>query len=80
MLPGVWNFCRGFARQVPHQYTRSEEITVLLVSLAIGLGTEWAAGIFRMLTFFTLHITLATEKREPEQVFRSMTRKSHARC
>jgi uncharacterized membrane protein YhiD involved in acid resistance len=51
-----------------------KEITVLLVSLAIGLGTgvgRWDLAV--VLTLFTLILLWILEKREPEQVFRSMT-------
>lgn len=50
-----------------------KEITVLLVSLAIGLGTgvgRWDLAV--VLTLFTLILLWVLEKREPEQVFRSM--------
>jgi uncharacterized membrane protein YhiD involved in acid resistance len=53
-----------------------KEITVLLVSLAIGLGTgvgRWDLSI--VLTLFTLILLWVLEKREPEQVFRSMNLK-----
>ena len=57
-----------------------KEITVLLVSLAIGLGTgvgRWDLAI--VLTLFTLILLWLLEKREPEQVFRSMNLKISTR-
>jgi uncharacterized membrane protein YhiD involved in acid resistance len=57
-----------------------KEITVLLVSLAIGLGTgvgRWDLAI--VLTLFTLILLWILEKREPEQVFRSMNLKISTR-
>jgi uncharacterized membrane protein YhiD involved in acid resistance len=57
-----------------------KEITVLLVSLAIGLGTgvgRWDLSV--VLTFFTLILLWLLEKREPEQVFRSMDLKVSTR-
>ncbi len=57
-----------------------KEITVLLVSLAIGLGTgvgRWDLAV--VLTFFTLILLWVLEKREPEQVFRSMNLKVSTR-
>jgi uncharacterized membrane protein YhiD involved in acid resistance len=53
-----------------------KEITVLLVSLAIGLGTgvgRWDLSV--VLTLFSLILLWVLEKREPEQVFRSMNLK-----
>lgn len=57
-----------------------KEITVLLVSLAIGLGTgvgRWDLAV--VLTLFTLLLLWMLEKREPEQVFRSMNLKISTR-
>lgn len=57
-----------------------KEITVLLVSLAIGLGTgvgRWDLAV--VLTLFTLVLLWVLEKREPEQVFRSMNLKVSTR-
>lgn len=57
-----------------------KEITVLLVSLAIGLGTgvgRWDLAV--VLTIFTLILLWVLEKREPEQVFRSMNLKVSTR-
>lgn len=57
-----------------------KEITVLLVSLAIGLGTgvgRWDLAV--VLTLFTLILLWLLEKREPEQVFRSMNLKISTR-
>ena len=57
-----------------------KEITVLLISLAIGLGTgvgRWDLAI--ILTLFTLMLLWVLEKREPEQVFRSMNLKISTR-
>lgn len=57
-----------------------KEITVLLVSLAIGLGTgvgRWDLAV--VLTLFTLILLWVLEKREPEQVFRSMDLKISTR-
>jgi len=57
-----------------------KEITVLLVSLAIGLGTgvgRWDLAV--VLTLFTLLLLWILEKREPEQVFRSMNLKISTR-
>jgi uncharacterized membrane protein YhiD involved in acid resistance len=57
-----------------------KEITVLLVSLAIGLATgvgRWDLAV--VLTLFTLVLLLVLEKREPEQVFRSMELKISTR-
>ena len=57
-----------------------KEITVLLISLAIGLGTgvgRWDLAV--VLTLFTLILLWVLEKREPEQVFRSMTLKVSTR-
>ncbi len=57
-----------------------KEITVLLVSLAIGLGTgvgRWDLAV--VLTVFTLILLWVLEKREPEQVFRSMNLKVSTR-
>jgi uncharacterized membrane protein YhiD involved in acid resistance len=57
-----------------------KEITVLLVSLAIGLGTgvgRWDLAV--ILTLFTLILLWVLEKREPEQVFRSMNLKISTR-
>lgn len=57
-----------------------KEITVLLVSLAIGLGTgvgRWDLSV--VLTLFTLLLLWLLEKREPEQVFRSMDLKISTR-
>jgi uncharacterized membrane protein YhiD involved in acid resistance len=57
-----------------------KEITVLLVSLAIGLGTgvgRWDLAV--VLTLFTLILLWVLEKREPEQVFRTMILKVSTR-
>lgn len=57
-----------------------KEITVLLISLAIGLGTgvgRWDLAV--VLTLFTLVLLWVLEKREPEQVFRTMTLKVSTR-
>lgn len=57
-----------------------KEITVLLVSLAIGLGTgvgRWDLSV--VLTLFTLLLLWVLEQREPEQVFRSMDLKISTR-
>ncbi len=57
-----------------------KEITVLLVSLAIGLATgvgRWDLAV--VLTLFTLILLWVLEKREPEQVFRSMNLKVSTR-
>jgi uncharacterized membrane protein YhiD involved in acid resistance len=57
-----------------------KEITVLLISLAIGLGTgvgRWDLAV--VLTLFTLVLLWLLEKREPEQVFRSMNLKVSTR-
>ena len=57
-----------------------KEITVLLISLAIGLGTgvgRWDLAV--VLTLFTLILLWVLEKREPEQVFRSMNLKVSTR-
>jgi len=57
-----------------------KEITVLLISLAIGLGTgvgRWDLAV--VLTLFTLILLWVLEKREPEQVFRSMNLKISTR-
>ena len=57
-----------------------KEITVLLVSLAIGLGTgvgRWDLAV--VLTLFTLILLWILEKREPEQVFRPMNLKVSTR-
>ena len=57
-----------------------KEITVLLVSLAIGLATgvgRWDLAV--VLTLFTLLLLWVLEKREPEQVFRSMNLKISTR-
>ena len=53
-----------------------KEITVLLISLAIGLGTgvgRWDLAI--VLTIFSLLALWALEYREPEQVFRALNLK-----
>ncbi|MGI8734423.1 MAG: DUF4956 domain-containing protein [Pyrinomonadaceae bacterium] len=50
-----------------------KEITVLLISLAIGLGTgvgRWDLAL--ILTIFSVVLLWVLEYREPEQVFRSM--------
>lgn len=57
-----------------------KEITVLLTSLAIGLGTgvgRWDLSV--VLTFFTLILLFMLERREPEVVFRSMNLKISTR-
>ena len=57
-----------------------KEITVLLTSLAIGLGTgvgRWDLAV--VLTFFTMFLLLVLERREPEVVFRSMNLKISTR-
>ena len=57
-----------------------KEITVLLVSLAIGLATgvgRWDLAV--VLSVFTLILLWVLEKREPEQVFRSMDLKVSTR-
>jgi uncharacterized membrane protein YhiD involved in acid resistance len=57
-----------------------KEITVLLTSLAIGLGTgvgRWDLAV--VLTFFTMILLLVLERREPEVVFRSMNLKISTR-
>lgn len=57
-----------------------KEITVLLTSLAIGLGTgvgRWDLAV--VLTFFTLILLFMLERREPEVVFRSMNLKISTR-
>jgi len=57
-----------------------KEITVLLISLAIGLATgvgRWDLAV--VLTLFTLVLLWVLEKREPEQVFRSMNLKISTR-
>jgi uncharacterized membrane protein YhiD involved in acid resistance len=57
-----------------------KEITVLLISLAIGLATgvgRWDLAV--VLTLFTLVLLWVLEKREPEQVFRSMNLKVSTR-
>ena len=51
-----------------------KEITVLLISLAIGLGTgvgRWDLAV--ILTIFSLLALWVLERREPEQVFRALT-------
>lgn len=51
-----------------------KEITVLLISLAIGLGTgvgRWDLSV--VLTIFSLIALWVLERREPEQVFRALT-------
>src|SRR5687767_3016882 len=53
-----------------------KEITVLLISLAIGLGTgvgRWDLAV--VLTIFALILLWVLEYREPEQVFRAMNLK-----
>lgn len=53
-----------------------KEITVLLISLAIGLGTgvgRWDLAV--VLTIFALILLWVLEFREPEQVFRAMNLK-----
>ncbi|HET6890260.1 MAG TPA: DUF4956 domain-containing protein, partial [Pyrinomonadaceae bacterium] len=50
-----------------------KEITVLLISLAIGLGTgvgRWDLAV--ILTIFSLLALWVLERREPEQVFRAL--------
>jgi uncharacterized membrane protein YhiD involved in acid resistance len=57
-----------------------KEITVLLISLAIGLATgvgRWDLAV--VLTLFTLVLLRVLEKREPEQVLRSMNLKISTR-
>jgi uncharacterized membrane protein YhiD involved in acid resistance len=57
-----------------------KEITVLLTSLAIGLGTgvgRWDLAV--VLTFFTMILLFVLERREPEVVFRSMNLKISTR-
>ena len=57
-----------------------KEITVLLISLAIGLATgvgRWDLAV--VLSLFTLGLLWVLEKREPEQVFRSMNLKISTR-
>jgi len=57
-----------------------KEITVLLISLAIGLATgvgRWDLAV--VLTLFALVLLWVLEKREPEQVFRSMNLKVSTR-
>lgn len=57
-----------------------KEITVLLTSLAIGLGTgvgRWDLAV--VLTVFTLILLFLLERREPEEVFRSMNLKISTR-